>query len=454
MSAVTRRRGRSPYGAPEPRIAADADPLLAEMCRAVCSAAARCWATYDRDELLESVGQGADGTPSFLIDTVLEKPVIDLAIAHGVNLLSEEVGFLDRGSPRTVVVDPLDGSANAAAGVPLSCFSAALVEDGRALSALTCWIETGTTISATRGRRTSYATTGRCALDGAAVSLLRPKWGERGASDRAWWAIARRAARVRILSSSALESMLVAQGSIDAFADPGSDTHRIVDLAAAMLIVEEAGGAVLDAYGRELTFDPDLTRRWSGVVAASAGLAEEIAAAITAALPVGLGTVTAAGITYDLRRAREDDLSDVCALLDDMALSDGTGGADEARRRALFRRIDADPRDLLVVVIAPGGEAVATLQYSLLTGLAYRGLVRAQLEAFAVRADHRGRGLGGALLSWLVERAQADGAGVVQLSSNLQRERALAFYRRHGFEASHAGLKRVIARPACEDSSG
>ncbi len=374
--------------------------------------------------------------------------MIDVASRHGVNLLSEEVGFLDHGSARTVVVDPLDGSANAAAGVPLSCFSAALVEDDRPVSALTCWLETGATISATRGRPTPLATSGRRRLDGAAVSLLRPKRGERGSCARAWWAIADRAARVRILSTSCLEAMLVAQGSIDAFADPGSDTHRIVDLAAAMVLVEEAGGVVLDAYGRDLTFDPDLTRRWSGVVAATRELGEQIAEAISSSLPPDLGTVVADGKTYALRRAREDDLPQVCALLDDMALSDGTGGADDHELRRLFRRIDADPRDLLVVVSGPDGQTVATLQYSLLTGLAYGGLVRAQLEAFAVRADHRGQGLGGTLIAWLVDRARADGAGVLQLSSNLRRERALAFYARHGFEATHAGLKRVLSPDA------
>jgi len=37
-----------------------------------------------------------------------------------------------------------------------------------------------------------------------------------------------------------------------------------------------AGGAVLDVHGRPLQFGPDLTRRWSGVVAATPELAEEL----------------------------------------------------------------------------------------------------------------------------------------------------------------------------------
>lgn len=41
-----------------------------------------------------------------------------------------------------------------------------------------------------------------------------------------------------------------------------------------------AGGYVCDAFGRPLDFDHDLTKRYSGIVAASRPLAEEIAALV------------------------------------------------------------------------------------------------------------------------------------------------------------------------------
>jgi myo-inositol-1(or 4)-monophosphatase len=39
--------------------------------------------------------------------------------------------------------------------------------------------------------------------------------------------------------------------------------------------------SVLDAAGRPLELDPDLTRRWSGIVAATPELGEQLAEAIT-----------------------------------------------------------------------------------------------------------------------------------------------------------------------------
>lgn len=445
MKVATAGLGHSPYHAPIPQLAGDADPLLAELCRIASAAADRAWATYTRDELMEVVADGADGTPSYRIDELVEAPIVEACVRHGVNVLSEEIGFVDRGSARTVVIDPLDGSANAAHGVPLSCFSACLLVDGTPFSALTCWLEHGTTVSATIGMTTPLRTTGRRTLNGAAVGLLRPKRGERGESARGWWAVADRAARVRILSSSCLEAMLVVQGAIDAFADPGSDTHRIVDLAAAMVLAPAAGGAVRDVYGRPLTFTPDLRMRWSGIVAATEQLADEIAETVRTALPPTLGEVHAGGQRFGLRRARWEDVPALVALVAPDALSAGHGGvSDEAGWARIFRRIDAHPGELLVVATDPAGEPVATCQLTVLDGLAYGGLRRTQVESFSVRADHRGRGLGAAMLEWAATYARSQGCGVLQLTSNMRRDRAHAFYRRQGFEQSHAGMKLVL----------
>lgn len=252
------------------------DPVLSEACRAASAAAHHAWRTADREELSRTVFTGADGTATMRIDQLVEEAIVAVAEAHRVNLLSEEVGFIDHGSARTLVVDPLDGSANAAAGVGLSCFSGTLVEDETPAEALNCWLETGRSVHARVGEPVPYRTSGRSSLAGSALSMLRPKLGERGETMGTWTALAQQAGRVRILSSSCLEEMLVAEGAIDAFADPGSDTHRLVDLYAATVLVEAAGGHVLDAFGRSLDLTTDLTLRYSGVVAATRELAEEI----------------------------------------------------------------------------------------------------------------------------------------------------------------------------------
>lgn len=231
---------------------------------------------HDRIALAETVADGADGTPSMRIDMLVEDAVADAAAACRVNLLSEERGWIDHGSALTLVVDPVDGSANAAAGVPLSCFSAALAVDSAFTEGLTSWLHTGERWHASTGDQSSFRTSGQERLDGAAVSLLRPHPRNRDA----WWRIAERASRIRVLGCSTLDAVLTATGAIDAFVDACSDTHRLVDLAAACVLVPAAGGVVVDALGRPIELDLDLTRRWSGVIAATPRLADELCEAL------------------------------------------------------------------------------------------------------------------------------------------------------------------------------
>ncbi|GAA5150711.1 MULTISPECIES: inositol monophosphatase family protein [Amycolatopsis] len=258
---------------PEPEIPAGTHPALAAVARAAVAAFRDARGRFDRTQLAEKVDMGADGTPTTRLDQLVDTAVAETVDAHRVNLISEEIGVIDNGSAVTLVVDPVDGTSNAVAGVPFSAFAGVVAVDGEAVESLTTWLDTGRSWHAKAGETLPYRTTGRRELDGAAVSLLRPH----PKSEDAWLRVSRRAGRVRVLSSSCLEAALVAEGSLDAFADPGSDTHRIMDIAAAAVLLPAAGGALIDAYGRPVEIDPDLSRRWSGIAAATPDLAEELA---------------------------------------------------------------------------------------------------------------------------------------------------------------------------------
>lgn len=248
-------------------------PVLLEAARAASDAFDRAMATMDREARSRLVGLGGDGTPTYLLDEIVEAPVLEVFERHGVNVLSEEIGWIDRGSAITVVVDPVDGTANAAAGVPWSAFAAAIALDDRLTEAYVSWLGTPRTWWAHVDRPGPVTVSGRRELLGASVSMLRP----RPTTLAAWVRVASRADRIRVLGSSVLEACLVADGAVDAFCDPGGEVHRIVDLAATSVIVRSGGGVMIDVHGRPFTLEPDLSLRWSGVAAATAELAEEIA---------------------------------------------------------------------------------------------------------------------------------------------------------------------------------
>ena len=157
-----------------------------------------------------------------------------------------------------------------------------------------------------------------------------------------------------------------------------------------------------------------------------------------------LARIEAAGATYDVRRARREDVGAIVALIAADQIGATRDGGDLAPYERAFAAVDADPAQLLVVLTDPHGAVAGTLQLTFIPGLARRGGVRAQIEAVRVREDLRGRGLGGELIAWAVEEARRRGCVLVQLTSDNRREEAHRFYGRLGFVASHSGFKRQL----------
>ena len=151
--------------------------------------------------------------------------------------------------------------------------------------------------------------------------------------------------------------------------------------------------------------------------------------------------LTAGGASYAVRRATREDVAAIVALIAADQIGATRDGGDLAPYERAFAAIDADPAQLLTVVTDADGAVAGTLQLTFIPGLARRGALRAQIEAVRVRADLRGRGLGGALLAWAIEQARARGCALVQLTSDKRRADAHRLYGRLGFSASHEGFK-------------
>lgn len=145
-----------------------------------------------------------------------------------------------------------------------------------------------------------------------------------------------------------------------------------------------------------------------------------------------------------LRRAAVQDVPAIVNLL----AADQLGATRDSVRtpedlgcyRRAFRAIDDDPAHILMVAESDA-EVIATMQVSFIPGLARRGALRAQLEAVRVHDAYRGQGLGAAMLGWAIDEARQRGCGLVQLTSDKSRTHAHRFYERHGFVATHEGMK-------------
>lgn len=146
----------------------------------------------------------------------------------------------------------------------------------------------------------------------------------------------------------------------------------------------------------------------------------------------------------EIRPAVASDVPAIVAMLADDPLGAKREQPGSPVYAEAFADIVADPRQSLVVAVAPGGEVVGTLQLTFIPGLSRMGATRALIEAVRVRSDRRGDGLGADLISWAISTARERGAAMVQLTTDASRKDAHRFYERLGFVASHVGMKLIF----------
>jgi len=143
----------------------------------------------------------------------------------------------------------------------------------------------------------------------------------------------------------------------------------------------------------------------------------------------------------EIRPAVAGDVPAIVAMLADDPLGAQRESPDDlAPYLTALERLDRDPNQHLVVAVR-GDRVVATLQLTIVPGLARRGATRAIIEAVRVHTDERGSGLGTRFVEWAVNRARSEGCRLVQLTSDATRTDAHRFYERLGFQASHVGFK-------------
>jgi GNAT superfamily N-acetyltransferase len=144
-----------------------------------------------------------------------------------------------------------------------------------------------------------------------------------------------------------------------------------------------------------------------------------------------------------IREACETDLPFIVSLIatDPVAdRRDPPSPDDAVQQLAGFRAIAADPNHALHVAEL-AGQPVGSFQLSFLPVVARRGAWRAMIESVRVASEHQGKGFGGEMMQWAIERARERGCALVQLMSDANRPEAHRFYERLGFVPTHCGFK-------------
>ncbi len=217
-------------------------------------------------------GESGQRPGQYLVDLDVDEVCVGPLLASGYSVLSEESGLQHPSDGPsalgTVVVDPLDGSTNASMGLPWCATSLCLVVDGVPVVAMVSNLATGARYVASRG--------GGATLDGQTLSIAAASplsdavIAISGLPDHHYgWG------QFRAMGASALDICAVASGSFDGFVDMSADAHGVWDYLGAVLVVEEAGGVVADALGRDLAVLDHSARR-TPVAATTTALLDEL----------------------------------------------------------------------------------------------------------------------------------------------------------------------------------
>ena len=229
-------------------------------------------------------GIGAGGDISRNIDIIAEKTVLDYLkeIKFECIVLGEECGRveLSKNSRGFVIMDAIDGSANAVRGVPFFCSSLAFATDNK-LSTVT----DGVITNLSNGEM-YWASKGKGAyFNGKKIKVhtVEPIYKivgikTSGASKeliKRLTPIFEQHNHIRHFGANALEMALFARGLMDIFIDLRNKI-RIQDIAAGYIIVKEAGGLLLDSNMKPLDSDLNYETRISFVAAANKKILDEI----------------------------------------------------------------------------------------------------------------------------------------------------------------------------------
>ena len=236
------------------------------------------------NEAAGDFGRGAGGDISRNIDIVAEKTVLDYLkeISFECIVLGEECGRVElSSSPKGfVIMDAIDGSANAVRGVPFFCCSLAFATENK-ISSITDGVVTDLTSGdvywASKGKGSFlndkkihvqesepvYRIVG-INLSGATheqIERLHPIFKSHN--------------HTRHFGANALEMALFARGLIDIFIDI-REKIRVQDMAAGYLLIKEAGGLMLDDKLEPLDGDLSYQTRLSFIAAANKKILNDV----------------------------------------------------------------------------------------------------------------------------------------------------------------------------------
>lgn len=290
---ITARENTKPQKALQPQ------PLTMDLLETLTEATQRVKAIVTplikTPQAHKTYGTGAGGDPKKHIDLQAEKAIIETLTEHDLSftLISEEAGTATYGANPTLYVttDPLDGTTNTLRGIPFACTSIAIsktphLNNIQAAAIADLFHDATYLAQRNLGAYRNYqkiTPAKTTALSDAVIGI-----------DLNTYKVAHLAAQLstlltqtkhtRHLGANALELCYVADGTTDAFIDLRGKL-RTTDMAAATLILQEAGATITTPENTPLTNPLSPTETVAFIATGNSNLHQTILKALKKAQP-------------------------------------------------------------------------------------------------------------------------------------------------------------------------
>ena len=197
------------------------------------------------------------------VDLEIERQVVDaLAKATGIPVHGEEFGGAELDSPWVWVLDPIDGTFNYAAGLPMAAILLGLLHDGDPVAGLTWLPFTGERYAAVSGGPLTKSgvpqeTLATVELADSVIGVGTFNADSRGRFPGRYRLavleeLSRVSSRLRMHGATGIDLAYVADGILGGSISFG---HHVWDHAAGVALVRAAGGIVTNLAGEEWTPD-------------------------------------------------------------------------------------------------------------------------------------------------------------------------------------------------------
>ena len=220
---------------------------------------------FGRKDKSYVVGKSPSGDETEIFDKISEDIALKYLKPLDVNIVSEELGIIDKGSEWTVVIDPIDGSFNFINGIPFFAFCFGVFKNGEPYYGLTYEFLTKRFYEAHKGKG-AYLNKKRIRVKEFNQKNIIISYYPNKNMDLE--KLRNKVKKVRIFGAFGLEMCYVAKGTLDAVFDVRPKV-RPVDISSSYIICKEAGAVITDENGDELKFDLNATDRVSVIVANS-----------------------------------------------------------------------------------------------------------------------------------------------------------------------------------------